>query len=123
AFDQDTGGYIFPERDQQLSRQRHDRRLAQTAAITADPFVKPKGERRVRLIAQPQPGELDQRCSQSRISGFGYSLFSIDRSALPRCRRQAGISGDLASVVEVSEEPFRPKCGSELRTNAPNIEQ
>src|SRR6266699_6687444 len=27
AFDDDTGGHIFPERDQQLSRQRHDRRL------------------------------------------------------------------------------------------------
>jgi hypothetical protein len=28
AFDDDTGGHIFPERDQQLSRQRDDRRLA-----------------------------------------------------------------------------------------------
>ena len=27
AFDDDTGGHIFPERDEQLSRQRHDRRL------------------------------------------------------------------------------------------------
>src|SRR6266700_2396235 len=40
AFDDDAGGYIFPERDQQLSRQRHDRRLTQAAAITADAFVK-----------------------------------------------------------------------------------
>src|SRR5216683_534268 len=123
AFDHDTGGYIFPERDQQLPRQRHDRRLAQAAAIKADSFVKPKGERRVRLIAQPQPRELDQRCSQSWISGFGHSLFPIDRSALPGCWRQARISGDLTSVVEVAEEPFRPKYGGELRTNAFNIQQ
>src|ERR1700674_338078 len=123
AFDDDTGGHIFPERDQQLSRQRHDRCLTQAAAITANSFVKPKGERRVRLITQPQPGELDQRCSQSRISGFGHSLFPIDRSALPGCRRQARISGDLSSVVEVSEEPFRPKYGGELWSNASNIQQ
>src|SRR5712672_3753490 len=36
AFDHDPGGHIFPERDQQLSRQRHDRRLAPTTAVTFD---------------------------------------------------------------------------------------
>ena len=123
TFDHDTGGYIFPERDEQFSRQRHDCRLTQAAAITADSFVEPKGKRRVRLIAQPQPGELDQCCSQSRISGFGQSLFPIDRSTLPGCRRQARISGDLTSVVEVAEKPFRPKYGGELRTNTFNIQQ
>ena len=123
TFDHDTGGYIFPERDQQFSRQRHDCRLTQAAAITANSFAEPKGERRVRLIAQPQPGELDQGCSQPRISGFGHSLFSIDRSTLPGCRRQARISGDLTSVVEVAEKSFRPKYGGELRTNAFNVQQ
>jgi hypothetical protein len=59
AFDDDTSDHILPERDQQLSRQRHDRRLAQAAAVAPDPFVEPVGERRVRLMAQPEPGELD----------------------------------------------------------------
>jgi hypothetical protein len=36
AFDHDSGAHIFPERDQQLSRQRHDRRLAPTTAVTID---------------------------------------------------------------------------------------
>ena len=32
AFDYDSGAHEFPERDQQLSRQRYDRRLAPTSA-------------------------------------------------------------------------------------------
>ena len=34
AFDHDPSAHIFPERDQQLSRQRHDRRSAPTTAVT-----------------------------------------------------------------------------------------
>ena len=45
AFDHDAGGDIFPERDEQLSRQCHDRRLLKTATIAFDPFLKPQGER------------------------------------------------------------------------------
>jgi hypothetical protein len=41
AFDDDAGGDIFPQRHQQLVRQRHDRRLLQTAAIAVDPFFEP----------------------------------------------------------------------------------
>ena len=44
AFDNDTGGHVFPERDQELSRQSHDRCLAQAAPVAADPFVKPEAE-------------------------------------------------------------------------------
>src|ERR1700722_19738042 len=51
AFDHDPGGHIFPERDQQLSRQRHDRRLAPTTAVTFHSVLKPEGECRPRLMA------------------------------------------------------------------------
>src|SRR5262252_2505058 len=44
AFHNDTGGHVFPERDQELSRQCHDGCLAQAAAIAAYPFVKPDAE-------------------------------------------------------------------------------
>ena len=53
TFDDEAGGHIFPECDEQLSRQRHDRRLAQAAAVAFYAIVEPKGERRVRLMAQP----------------------------------------------------------------------
>jgi hypothetical protein len=44
AFDNNAGGHIFPERDQELSRQCHDGCLAQAAAVAAHPFVKPDAE-------------------------------------------------------------------------------
>jgi hypothetical protein len=53
AFDHDAGAHILPQRHQELSRERHDRRLLEAAAIVLDPFVEPAGQRRVRLMAQP----------------------------------------------------------------------
>jgi hypothetical protein len=51
AFDDDTSGHISPEHNQQLSRQRHDHRLAQATAVAPDPILEPMGERRARLMA------------------------------------------------------------------------
>src|SRR5580700_4519540 len=51
AFDHDPSAHIFPERDQQLSRQRHDRCLAPTTAATFDSVLEPEGECRARLMA------------------------------------------------------------------------
>lgn len=50
------------------------------------------------------------------------ALFAIDRSALPGCWRQARIRSELASIVEVTEEPFRPEDGGELRPDALDVE-
>src|ERR1700721_4368150 len=74
-------------------------------------------------MAYAEPGDLDQCCSQTWIAGFGHALLSIDCPTLPRCRRQAGEGGALPSVVEVSEQPFRPQDGGELRPDAPDVEQ
>ncbi len=32
--------YIFPQRDQELSRERHDRRFLETSAVVSDPFYR-----------------------------------------------------------------------------------
>src|SRR5271166_1305735 len=56
AFDYDSGAHIFPERDQQLSRHRHDRRFAPTTAVAFDSVLEPVGECRARLMAYPKPG-------------------------------------------------------------------
>src|SRR3979490_2910388 len=74
-------------------------------------------------MEQPQPSELDERRSQCRIACSTHALFRIDGSALPGCWRQARIRSDLASIVEVSEEPFRPEDGGELRPDALDVEQ
>ena len=53
SLDDDACGHIFPERYQQLSRQRYDGNLLKTAAIAHNSFFKPQGQRRLRLMAQP----------------------------------------------------------------------
>jgi hypothetical protein len=52
TLDNDAQGDIFPERDQQLSRQRNDCRLSQAATLL-DAFLEPQGERRLWLMTQP----------------------------------------------------------------------
>ena len=64
-------------------RERDDERLLHAAAGAMDPFFEPQGQRRLRLMAQPQPGEFDEGGSQSWVPGFGNTLLAINRSALP----------------------------------------
>src|SRR5271157_1371890 len=123
AFNHDSGAHIFPERDQQLSRQRHDRRLAPTTAAAFHSVLEPESERRARLMAYPKPGDLNHRCSESWVARLRDALLAIDRPALPRRWGEAGISGDLSAVVEVSGESFTPEDRSELRPNAMDIQQ
>lgn len=70
-------------------------------------LVEPTGERRARLIAQPQPRQLEHRRSQPGIAGLRDALLVPDRSALPGCRRKPRIGGDLPAIVEVPEQLFR----------------
>src|ERR1700733_9920205 len=51
AFEHDSSAHIFPERDQQLSPQRHDFCLAPTTAVTFDSVLEPEGECRARQMA------------------------------------------------------------------------
>src|SRR5271166_5522726 len=88
----DSGAHIFPERDRQLSRQRHDRRVAPTTAATFHSVLEPESERPWPM-AYPKPGELNHRCPQSRVARLRDALLAIDRPALPRRRGKAGISG------------------------------
>lgn len=63
-----------------------------------------------------------RRLSQTNVSArgddfipcFRHALLAINRSALPRRRRQASIRSDLASIIEVPEQAFRPEDGGEL---------
>jgi hypothetical protein len=53
SLDNDAGSDVFPQRHYQLARQRHDGRLLETAAVAIDPFFKPLGQRRLRLMLHP----------------------------------------------------------------------
>ena len=51
SLNDDASGDIFPQRHQQLARQRHDSRLLHAAAVAFDPFFEPQSQRRLRLMA------------------------------------------------------------------------
>ena len=72
------------------------------AALAARP--EPARQGRLRLMAQPQPGQLDHRGPQLRIAGLRHALLVDDRAAAPGRRRQARIGGDLAAIGELPAE-------------------
>jgi hypothetical protein len=117
SFKDNAGSHIFPEGDQQLSRQGNDQYFPNSATIELYALTKPQGQYRTGLMPYPQPGELDHGCSQPRVSGFGDALFVSDGSAPPGRRRQSGIRGNLPSVGKASEQSLRPQDTGEFRTN------
>ena len=68
AFDDDAGSGILPERHQQLARQCGNHCLLHPAAVAFDAIAEPLGEVGTRLMAYPEPGELDQRAAQSAVA-------------------------------------------------------
>ena len=117
SFKDNAGSHIFPEGDQQFSRQGNDQYFPNSATIRLYALIKPQGQYRTGLMPYPQPGELDHGCSQPRVSGFGDALFVSDGSAPPGRRRQSGIRGNLPSVGKASEQSLRPQDTGEFRTN------
>jgi hypothetical protein len=73
----DARGDIFPKCDEQLTCQCNDCRLLAAAAVSHTLF-EPAAQRGVRLMAQPQPGELDACSPQSPIASFRHPLLAID---------------------------------------------
>lgn len=50
-------------------------------------------------------------------------MLVLDQSALPRCRREPGIGGDLPAIIEVPEQPFRVEYGGTLGADTLEIDQ
>lgn len=81
----------LPKGDEQFSCPRDDAQLFATTSIEFHASVKPARERRVRLMQEPESGELHHCQSKSGISGLRYALLGIDGAALPRRRRRPGV--------------------------------
>lgn len=67
ALWQHTGFNIAPQRDQQLPGHGDNGDAPRAALQRADARAEPCSQRTVRLVAQPQPGELDKHCAGTRI--------------------------------------------------------
>src|SRR5512134_86383 len=114
----DAGLHISPERDEKAACQRDDGDAAHPALGLADTLAEPAAQGAARLVAQPQPGQLYHRGSEAPVAGLGDPLFTVDAAALPRHRRQAGISRHLAPVAEAAEECLQLQHRRDLRANA-----
>src|SRR3954465_1577533 len=119
SLDDDALGDVLPEGHEQLARQRHDRALAAALAVRLEPL----GQCRLRLVAHPQPGELDHRRSQAWIAGLRHALLALDTATAPWRGRKTGIGRNLAAVGELPVEGLRPENGSEVRAQALQGEQ
>src|SRR3954464_3332982 len=58
---------------------------------------------------RPEPGELDHGVAQPTVAGLRDALLALGPAALPRARRQAGVGGELPSVVETAEQRLEPE--------------
>ena len=83
-----------PECNQQLSRQRHDHRLARGAAGVGRPRPIPLRQRAILLEDEEAPGELDQAAPHPRVTRLGETLLPSPPAALVRRASEAGIAGD-----------------------------
>ncbi|MDH7785400.1 hypothetical protein QBD01_001418 [Ochrobactrum sp. 19YEA23] len=117
AYDHYTARGKFPQSDEKFASKCDGRNLLATASILADPLLESACQLGVRLIAQPQPGELDQRLTQPRVSQFEHALLMIDRAAFPGTGSQTCIGSDLSSIVKVPEQAFICKNIGEFGAN------
>src|SRR4051812_8746962 len=72
---------VSPERDQELSRQGDDHDLAQAAPRAAQAIVEPARERATGLVAQPHPGELNERRAQPPVAVLANPLLAVRAAA------------------------------------------
>src|SRR5271157_6215774 len=88
ALGNDAGAGVAPQRDQQLAGERDDQRAPPAGVLAAGALGIPPAQGGARLVAPPQPGELDHGLAQLRLSRLGDALVVDDRTALPRARRE-----------------------------------
>ena len=66
-----------PERNEKLAGECDDRDPSQTTAVGPDALLKPVAQRRSRLMTKPQPGGLDHRGTEARITRLRDPLFPL----------------------------------------------
>ena len=95
SFRNDALADVAPQGDEELAGERHNRNPAYPSLPRADPRLKPLAQGRVRLMAQPEPGEFDHLVTQPAIARLRDTLVPVDTAALPGAGRQSRIRGNL----------------------------
>src|ERR1700758_2013338 len=100
----ESSGEIAPQGHDQLARQRDDGDAPGAFAGVGRASAEPAAECAVRLVAEPEPGELDCLVAGTMIASLADPLLTIDAAALPGTGCQSAVAGDLAPVAEVLVE-------------------
>src|SRR3954463_15421923 len=111
---------VSPERDQQLSRQGDDHDLAQAAPRAAQAIVEPARERATGLVAQPHPGELNERRAQPPVAVLADPLLAVRAAAAVGRPGQPGVGAKRAGVAEAAHEGLMDQHGRGLHADAPH---
>src|SRR5215207_11317420 len=96
--------HAAPQGDNQLPGHRNQQDPAHPALSGAHTLVEPARQSAARLMAQPQPGQLDRGAPRPRVARLGYALVAPDPATLPWTGRKAEIAAHLTPVAEVAEE-------------------
>src|SRR5918912_3771200 len=87
-----------PQRDEELSRKRHDEGLPAASTGTGDALPIPMCQGAVLLELQYPPGELDHGTAHASVTGLGNPLLPSLGPALVRRAGQSDKAGQSASV-------------------------
>src|SRR4051795_5506594 len=114
---------VSPERDQELSRQGHDHDLAQAAPRAAQAIVEPARERATGLVAQPHPGEFNERRAQPPVAVLADPLLALCPTAAVGRPGQPGVGAKRAGVAEPAHEGLVDQHGRSLHADAPQARE
>src|SRR5215469_9026192 len=106
ALRDQSGFEIAPERDHQFARQCHNSDASDASLGLADALGEPLAQSAVRLVADPQPGDLDSKPACAGIAGLADALINAHRATVVGAWRQAKIAGQFAAIVKVTIEYF-----------------
>ena len=103
----------LPKRDCQSASQRDDSDLATAHAGAGKPLPPPGRQGAFRLVAQPRPGQLDQRLPRELCAGLADAAIPADVTARVRRRRQPDERRQVSSVLETAmvDLGYEKECG------------
>lgn len=85
---------VAPQRDQELSGDRHDRHAPVPLTAAAGARHEPGGDVAAGLEAHPAPGKLDKAGTHDGVPGLADALLVLQPTAALRARGQAGERSD-----------------------------
>src|SRR5260370_18447524 len=93
-----AAGDEAPEGDQQFARQRHDHRLARSAASISRSCRKPLGQATVLLEPEKTPSQLDHATPDAGVAGARKTPFASTTAALVGRPGKPGVSADAPPI-------------------------